>query len=101
MKFYKYYSKHNNYKKKTVFPFFVVFIFNNHDVQWEIFDFDCTLIDIFDILKKRYKIHNFSIEFDCGYVCFKPHNKTIHSITKKLDGADIRVFTDDKITFIE
>ena len=53
-----------NAKIINIDSFFVVFVINDRDCQWEIFNTNDTIQDVYTLLKNKYKIDDVIIEID-------------------------------------
>lgn len=53
-----------NTKINNIDNFFVVFVINDRDCQWEIFNTNDTIQDVYTLLKNKYKMDDVIIEID-------------------------------------
>ena len=53
-----------NAKIINIDSFFVVFVINDRDCQWEIFNRNDTIQDVYTLLKNKYKMDDVIIEID-------------------------------------
>ena len=89
----------NNCFKKyiKVTPIYVVIIFNNKDVRWEIFKDYQTLNDVKQLLRTKYNIKNFIMDiYDETITNFYRKIKS-HMLNKNQNGLDIHIYTKSKI----
>lgn len=74
-------------------PIYVVLIFNNHHVRWEIFKNYQTLIDVLDLIKIKYKIINCVVEI-YGEIITNYYSKIkSHMLEKNKNGLDIHIYS--------
>lgn len=75
-----------------VTPIYVVLIFNNHDVRWEIFKNNQTLLDVLNLIKLKYKVNKCVVEI-YGETITNYYSKIKSHTKMNANGLDIHIFT--------
>ena len=76
-----------------VSPIYVVLIFNNRHIRWEIFKNNQTLLDVLNLIKLKYKVNTCVVEI-YGEIITNYYSKIkSHMLEKNKNGLDIHIFT--------
>ena len=83
-----------NFIKKyiKVSPIYVVLIFNNRHVRWEIFKNNQTLLDVLNLIKLKYKVNKCVVEI-YGETIINYYSKIKSHTKMNANGLDIHIFT--------